>query len=115
MDEKSEIGSPTRRGMLVAAAGLGVAPTTLRPDQEVNMAAISPVAAPGASEGTQPFCIRVLPDGAVRVQVSPQVMFNLGASVRTLTSVMAQLGHPGCTSGFNLQFVLQEQQCEIAG
>ena len=49
-------------------------------------------------------------DGAVRVHVSPDVLFNLDRSTAALKSVLGRLGHPGCTSGFNIQLVLEEQE-----
>jgi hypothetical protein len=108
MNEESEVGLPTRRVMLAAAAGAGVAPavtpTTMRPDSEVNSARIIPAAATGTADEGRHGPIRVGPDGAIRVEVSPQVMYNVNACVQTLTSVLRLAGCPTC----NIAFVLQE-------
>jgi hypothetical protein len=50
------------------------------------------------------------PDGAVSVKVSPEVMFNFEQSAAVMKSVLGRLGCGGCTSGFNIQMVLQEQE-----
>jgi hypothetical protein len=119
MNEESEVGLPTRRVMLAAAAGAGVAPvvapTTLRPDPEVNMPGISSAAATSAAceEGHAP--IRVLPNGTIRVEVSSQVMYNLTACQRTMTAVLGRAGCPMCHSGLNIVFALQEAAFQTGG
>jgi hypothetical protein len=47
-------------------------------------------------------------DGAVRIHVAPEVMFNLEQSTAVLKNVLGRLGHPGCTSGFQISFQLEE-------
>lgn len=62
-----------------------------------------------------PTRVVVLPDGAVRVHVSPQVMFNFDQSAAVMKNVQGRLGCGGCTSGFNIQMVLQEQEFQAGG
>jgi hypothetical protein len=118
MDHESDSGLPTRRGMLAAGAGFGLAPAvtpgTHSPDQEVITAGISPAAVTHGGAVTN-GAIQVLPNGAIRVEVSPQVMYNLNASLRTLTDVLTRAGCQACCSGLSIRFVLQEEAFQTGG
>jgi hypothetical protein len=52
-------------------------------------------------------------DGVVHVHVSPKALFNFDEATRIHKEVLGRLGHGGCTSGFDIRFVLHEQEFGI--
>lgn len=57
--------------------------------------------------------LSILPDGSVQVHVTGDVMFNLEQSTAVRRSVLGRLGHPNCTSGYRIEFMLQEQEVSL--
>jgi hypothetical protein len=59
--------------------------------------------------------ITVRPDGVVHVHVTGDVMFNLEKATAVRQSVLGRLGHPTCTSGYQILFRLEEQDFSVKG
>jgi hypothetical protein len=48
--------------------------------------------------------------GVVNVHVSAQTMYNFDETQRLTKEIVGRLGHPGCCSGFQLNFQLEENE-----
>jgi hypothetical protein len=57
--------------------------------------------------------LSIRPDGTVQVQVPGDVMFNLENSTAVRRDVLGRLGHPNCTSGYQIEFILEEQEFSL--
>jgi hypothetical protein len=56
--------------------------------------------------------ISVRANGGVTVHVNAATLYNLEAIQRLLPKVLGPLGHPGCCSGFPINWQLEEGEFE---